>query len=117
MAGANDPLVRAEQKGRVAVLIIDNPPVNALSQAVRVALQQQLDRAFRDANTGAIVIAGEKGSFIAGAGPLAASRPVLPERRQCAFELGRQRGDSFQPLAGSRVLEPQPVGVERLSQQ
>ncbi len=77
MAGANDPLVRAEQKGRVAVLIIDNPPVNALSQAVRVALQQQLDRAFRDANTGAIVIAGEKGSFIAGADIREFDGPVL----------------------------------------
>jgi len=77
MAAANNPLVRTEQKGRVAVLIIDNPPVNALAQAVRIALQEQLALASRDADTAAIVITGEKGSFIAGADIREFDGPVL----------------------------------------
>ena len=77
MAEETKPLVRHEQKGRVAVLTIDNPPVNALSQAVRIALQEQFARAAGDTETSAIVITGERGSFIAGADIREFDGPVL----------------------------------------
>lgn len=77
MAAPANSLVRTEQKGRVAVLTIDNPPVNALSQAVRVALREQLALVSGDANTAAIVITGEKGTFIAGADIREFDGPVL----------------------------------------
>jgi 3-hydroxyacyl-CoA dehydrogenase len=69
--------VRREQVGRVAVLTIDNPPVNALSQQVRKALAEQFAAATADSGTVAIVITGSKGSFIAGADIREFDGPVL----------------------------------------
>ena len=77
MAATSSSPVRREQKGRVAVLTISNPPVNALSQAVRIALQEQFAGAVRDAETSAIVITGDRGSFIAGADIREFDGPVL----------------------------------------
>jgi len=51
----------------VAVIIIDNPPVNALNQAVRAGLVDLVSRASQDAAVTAIVIAGAGRTFIAGA--------------------------------------------------
>jgi 3-hydroxyacyl-CoA dehydrogenase len=51
----------------VAVIIVDNPPVNALNQAVRAGLVDLVSRASQDAAVTAIVIAGAGRTFIAGA--------------------------------------------------
>ncbi len=51
----------------VAVLEIDHPPVNALSIQVREGLVEGLRRASSEAGVKAIVIAGARGSFPAGA--------------------------------------------------
>ena len=53
--------------GPVAVLRIQNPPVNALSQAVRQGLAVGMDRAEADAAIKAVVIVGDGRAFIAGA--------------------------------------------------
>src|SRR6202453_3522047 len=53
--------------GGVAVIIVDNPPVNALNQAVRAGLVDLVSRASQDAAVTAIVIAGAGRTFIAGA--------------------------------------------------
>lgn len=58
--------VHFTQEGKVAILEIDNPPVNAISQAVRRALLDALMRADSDASVGAIVIAGAGSTFVAG---------------------------------------------------
>jgi 3-hydroxyacyl-CoA dehydrogenase len=52
---------------RVALLTIDNPPVNALSHPVRTALAAGLDRAAADPGVEAIVIAAAGRTFPAGA--------------------------------------------------
>jgi 3-hydroxyacyl-CoA dehydrogenase len=54
-------------EGEIAVLTIANPPVNALSLPVRESLMQELERAAGDGAVKAIVIAGDAGSFAAGA--------------------------------------------------
>jgi 3-hydroxyacyl-CoA dehydrogenase len=51
----------------VAVVRIQNPPVNALSQAVRQGLAEGMDRAEADAAIKAVVILGDGRAFIAGA--------------------------------------------------
>ena len=51
----------------VAVVTIDNPPVNALSQPVRAGLAAALARAAADDAVRGIVLTGERGSFSAGA--------------------------------------------------
>ncbi len=51
----------------IAVLRIQNPPVNALSHAVREGLVAGIERAEADAGVKAVVIVGEGRAFIAGA--------------------------------------------------
>jgi 3-hydroxyacyl-CoA dehydrogenase len=60
-------LVRYEIKDGVAVLTIDNPPVNALSPAVWEAIDQGVQRAVADPAAEAIVLIGAGTTFIAGA--------------------------------------------------
>ncbi len=60
------PVTLARQV-HVALIAIDNPPVNALSHAVRHGLQTCLHQAIEDDDISAIVIFGEGRSFIAGA--------------------------------------------------
>ncbi len=62
----SDP-VRYEIKDGVAVLTIDNPPVNALSPAVWDAIDKGVQRAVADPAADAIVLIGSGGTFIAGA--------------------------------------------------
>src|SRR5213595_59634 len=50
--------VDLDRRGRVAVLTVNNPPVNALSQHVRQGLHDGLKQAIADSATQAIVIAG-----------------------------------------------------------
>lgn len=59
--------VRHEIQDGVAVLTIDCPPVNALSEAVRDGLAHGLKRAIADPSTSAIVLIGNGGRFPAGA--------------------------------------------------
>jgi len=58
---------RYEARGEVAVITLDNPPVNGMSHAVRVAMLEGLDRALADPAVKAIVLAGAGKSFSAGA--------------------------------------------------
>jgi 3-hydroxyacyl-CoA dehydrogenase len=66
MAQVND-LVSVETRGRLAVIRIDNPPVNALSRLVRDGLYEAVSRADRDPTVSAIVIACAGRTFVAGA--------------------------------------------------
>ncbi|WP_404478633.1 3-hydroxyacyl-CoA dehydrogenase NAD-binding domain-containing protein [Novosphingobium sp. BL-52-GroH] len=51
----------------IAILTIDNPPVNALGAAVRDALAACLDQAMADPGIRGIVLRGANGRFVAGA--------------------------------------------------
>src|SRR5437879_1879995 len=59
--------VRYEIKDGVAVLTIDNPPVNALSPDVWAAIDKSVQRAVADPAAAAIVLIGAGSTFIAGA--------------------------------------------------
>ncbi|PYM27142.1 MAG: 3-hydroxyacyl-CoA dehydrogenase [Candidatus Rokuibacteriota bacterium] len=59
--------VDLDRRGRVAVLTVNNPPVNALSQHVRQGLRDGVKQAIADAGVGAIVITCAGRTFIAGA--------------------------------------------------
>ncbi len=67
--------VRIERDGAVAVLVMDNPPVNAMSHALRTALKDALDETIADAAVGAVVLIGAGRSFIAGADITEFGRP------------------------------------------
>jgi 3-hydroxyacyl-CoA dehydrogenase len=59
--------VRYSMREGVALVTIDNPPINALSLAVRDALRAALRRALADEAVGAIVIQAQGRTFPAGA--------------------------------------------------
>jgi len=61
------PVVDLDRRGRVAVVTVNNPPVNALSQAVRQGLRDGVAQAAADRDVDAIVIACAGRTFIAGA--------------------------------------------------
>ena len=56
-----------EATGGIAVVTLDNPPVNSLGFELRGALVEALERANADANIGAIVIIGSGAGFSGGA--------------------------------------------------
>lgn len=59
-------VVRVSREGEVAIVEIDNPPVNATSQAVRRALLDAVQRAQSETETHAILITGAGRTFTAG---------------------------------------------------
>ena len=59
--------VSIQRHGAVAVITVDNPPVNALSQPVRDGLMNHVKEADEDANCEAIIIMCAGRTFIAGA--------------------------------------------------
>lgn len=59
--------VHYEQRDNVALLSIDNPPVNPLSSGVRQGLYDGVKRALADDSISAIVVTGMHRAFIAGA--------------------------------------------------
>jgi len=80
---ALSPTVRYALHGQVAVLFLDNPPVNGLGDTVRAGLHAGLERARDDASVRAVVIIGAGKAFCGGADirqfntPAATARPML----------------------------------------
>lgn len=63
--------------GDIAVLTVQNPPVNALSQAVRQGLWDGMDRAEADDGVRAVLIVGDGRAFFAGADIKEFGKPPL----------------------------------------
>ncbi|HXW21191.1 MAG TPA: 3-hydroxyacyl-CoA dehydrogenase NAD-binding domain-containing protein [Roseiarcus sp.] len=77
MTDAEKQLVRREARGNVALILIDNPPVNATSQGVREGLAKAIAAAGADPAVAAIVITGEGRNFVAGADIREFGKPPL----------------------------------------
>ena len=60
-------IVHFEKRGAIGVIDVDNPPVNALSRAVRQGLLDALAQADRDPEVKAVVLACRGRTFFAGA--------------------------------------------------
>ncbi|MFK7744863.1 MAG: 3-hydroxyacyl-CoA dehydrogenase NAD-binding domain-containing protein [Roseobacter sp.] len=69
--------VSYEKRGVVAVLTLDNPPVNALGQALRAGLIARLDQAEADPEVKAVVMCGAGRGFVAGADIKEFGKPPL----------------------------------------
>lgn len=72
------PVVRTEHHGSIAVIVIDNPPINASSQAVRAGLLDAVVAAEDDPDIAGIVIACAGKTFVAGADISEFDRPPQP---------------------------------------
>jgi 3-hydroxyacyl-CoA dehydrogenase len=84
-------LVRSQLWDGVAVLTIDNPPVNALSQGVWAAIDEAVSAAAADPAAQAIVLIGAGATFVAGADIH-------------GFKLLRTRADALGRVGGSHAL-------------
>ena len=71
------------EEGRVAILTLDNAPVNSLANGVRQGLSDGLKKALADDNVKAMVVRGANDTFCAGAEisefATGISGPSLPE--------------------------------------
>jgi 3-hydroxyacyl-CoA dehydrogenase len=67
MASSASASVRYEIVQRVAVITVDNPPVNALSPGVPEGIAEEVARGSEDPNADAMVLIGAGQTFIAGA--------------------------------------------------
>lgn len=70
-------MIAYETHGDVVVLRLQNPPVNALSHAVRQGLMHGMDRAEADPDARAVLIVGDGRAFIAGADIKEFGKPPL----------------------------------------
>ena len=98
-------VVRYDITDRVAVLTIDNPPVNALSPAVWEAIDHGVQRANADAAADAIALIGAGTTFIAGADIKVFDVLRTPEdslaRSAGTHALLRRLEDSTKPLVAA----------------
>lgn len=119
----SDPIVYSVH-GSVAVLRIANPPVNALSQAVRQGLWSAMDRAEADAEIKAVLIVGDGRAFIAGADitefgkpPMAPALPDLCTRIEgspllvIASMHGVSLGGGLEIALGAHYRTAQPAAI------
>ncbi len=70
--------VSIQKRDSIAIISVDNPPVNALSQAVREGLMRCVEEAADDSDVEAIVIICSGRTFIAGADIREFARPPEP---------------------------------------
>jgi len=97
--------IRYEVRDRVAVLTIDNPPVNALSPGVWQAIDETVKRANDDPACDAIVLIGSGSTFIAGADinifKMLKTREQSMARSAGTHALLRRLEDSGKPLVAA----------------
>ena len=74
-------------EGEVAVVTIDSPPVNALSQAVREGLKRGVEAAEADGAVKAIIVICAGRTFIAGADISEFGKPPAPPADDRSREL------------------------------
>ena len=97
---------RSKQDGRVAIVTLDHPPVNALSSKLLEELEEEYDRLDRDDEVRAIVLRGEgEKAFVAGAD--ITEFPAMREQIEEAAETGSARG--IQKLAARMDAGRTPV--------
>ncbi len=75
----DQPLVRYQNEQDVAVVTVENPPVNALSPGVLHGLKVAIEQANTDSEVRAIVVMGSGRTFIAGADVNEFLRPTAGE--------------------------------------
>ena len=90
--------------GEVAVVTIDSPPVNALSQAVRDGLKRGVEAAEANGAVKAIVIICAGRTFIAGADISEFGKPPAPPHLPTCSTRSRTRRSRWSPRCTGRRL-------------
>ncbi len=69
--------VTFSKQGSIGIISVNNPPVNALSQAVRAGIESSVEKGIADEDVKAMVIICEERTFIAGADIRELGKPPL----------------------------------------
>ncbi len=91
-------LVKVSKENDIAVITIDNPPVNALSPGVPDGISAAIDEINRDAAVKAAVVIGAGQTFVAGADIKEFGKMVATGRRGSLLPLLQQIEDSGKPV-------------------
>jgi 3-hydroxyacyl-CoA dehydrogenase len=91
-------LVKVSKENDIAVITIDNPPVNALSPGVPEGISAAIEEMNRDAAVQAAVVIGAGRTFVAGADIKEFGKMVAAGRRGSLLPLLRQIEDSGKPV-------------------
>ena len=70
--------VSIQREGEIAIVTVDNPPVNALGQALRQSLWDAVGTLDADASVRAVVLICAGRTFIAGADVTEFGKPPVP---------------------------------------
>ena len=101
--------VTYERKENIGIITVDNPPVNALSQAVRAGLSDCLKEAINDSLAEAIIVTGGGRTFMAGADISEFGKPTQsPDLNTVIFEYE----DSNKPTIAALHGTPLGGGLE-----
>ena len=101
--------VSYERKENIGIITVDNPPVNALSQAVRAGLSDCLKEALNDSSAEAIIVTGGGRTFMAGADISEFGKPTMsPDLNTVIFEYE----DSSKPTIAALHGTPLGGGLE-----
>lgn len=97
-----DPLVLTEKKDRICLVTLNRPEaLNALSQGLRSALGETLERLARDADTDVIVLTGAGRAFTVGLDLKELGGEVAAEDATTSTDLSRAMAALPQPVIGA----------------
>ena len=101
--------VTYELKENIGIITVNNPPVNALSQAVRAGLSDCLKEALNDSSAEAVIVTGGGRTFMAGADISEFGKPTMsPDLNSVIFEYE----DSSKPTIAALHGTPLGGGLE-----
>ena len=101
--------VTYERKENIGIITVNNPPVNALSQAVRAGLSDCLKEAINDSSAEAVIVTGGGRTFMAGADISEFGKPTMsPDLNTVIFEYE----DSSKPTIAALHGTPLGGGLE-----